>query len=132
MAWTILQAVAGPIIEVKYAMQAPARSGQGSPQRFVKRSDSEIQRAYDAAVGPPAKKDGAGPPSAPPAPPPASVPRPASPGLPSPPPSGEDIFLRCICRRICWPNQKLPGKELIMSWLSAGMGFLPSDKLRVF
>ncbi|CAK0784450.1 hypothetical protein CVIRNUC_007654 [Coccomyxa viridis] len=68
--------------------KAPARSGQGSPQRFVKRSDSEIQRAYDAAVGPPAKKDGAGPPSAPPAPPPPSVPRPASPSLPSPPPSG--------------------------------------------
>lgn len=100
VARTVSQAVAGPIIEVKHAMQAPARSGQGSPQRFVKRSDSEIQRAYDAAVGPPAKKDGAGPPSAPPAPPPPSVPRPASPSLPSPPPSGEDIVLRCICRRI--------------------------------
>ena len=99
VAWTEPLAVAGPIMKVKCAMQAPARSGQGSPQRFVKRSDSEIQRAYDAAVGPPAKKDGAGPPSAPPAPPP-SVPRPASPSLPSPPPSGEDIFRRCICWRI--------------------------------
>ncbi|CAL5229714.1 g13088 [Coccomyxa viridis] len=70
--------------------KVPGRSAQGSPQRFVKRTDSEIQRAYDAAVGPPQKKDAAaGPPSAPPAPPPAaSLPRPASPSLPSPPPTG--------------------------------------------
>ena len=77
--------------------QVPSGSAQGSPQRFVKRTDSQIQRAYDAAVGPPHKKDAAeGPPSAPPAPPPAaSLPRPASPSLPSPPPTG--IPFRTLC-----------------------------------
>jgi hypothetical protein len=61
-------------------------SGSGSPpppggfggggggdgvRRFVQRSDSEIQRAYDAVPGPPSKGEilSPGPPSAPPAPP---------------------------------------------------------------
>jgi hypothetical protein len=69
-------------------VQAPASTAQGSPQRYVKRSDSEIQRNYDAAVGPPDKKGTAGAPSAPPAPA-ASLPRPASPALPTPPPTGD-------------------------------------------
>lgn len=49
------------------AAQADARSSQ----RLVQRSDSAIQRAYDAAPGPPSKSDAQaqGPPSAPPAPP---------------------------------------------------------------
>ncbi|GAB4821969.1 hypothetical protein N2152v2_009015 [Parachlorella kessleri] len=48
-------------------------SGGGVPGsgRFVQRSDSEIQRAYDAVPGPPSKGEilAPGPPSAPPAPP---------------------------------------------------------------
>ena len=130
MAQTLLEAVPGSFIEAKYVLQAPARSGQGSPQKFVKRSDSEIQRAYDAAVGPPAKKDAAGPPSAPPAPPPPSVPRPASPSLPSPPPSGETPFLQRICRRCDWPDDDLPGEEALVCWHSAGIGLPVSDMLR--
>ena len=78
-------------IMLRDSVQAPASTAQGSPQRYFKRSDSEIQRNYDAAVGPPEKKGTAGPPSAPPAPS-ASLPRPASPALPTPPPTGD--FLR--------------------------------------
>ena len=88
----------GRVGEVEGLVQVPGRSAQGSPQRFVKRTDSEIQRAYDAAVGPPQKKDAAaGPPSAPPAPPPAaSLLRPASPSLPSPPPTGTPSVMSCM------------------------------------
>ncbi len=46
-----------------------AQAGPAVPQRLVKRTDSAIQRAYDAAPGPPSKSDAQamGPPSAPPA-----------------------------------------------------------------
>jgi len=40
---------------------APAAPGAGAPDsapgRFTKRSDSAIQRSYDAAAGPPSKSD---------------------------------------------------------------------------
>ena len=52
---------------------AGGNGGGGAPGsgRFVQRSDSEIQRAYDAIPGPPTKGEilAPGPPSAPPAPP---------------------------------------------------------------
>ncbi len=71
-------------------MQAPTPPGtdEGAPDApggYYKRSDSAIQRAYDAAPGPPSKQDyqAQGPPSAPPAPP-TSLP----PNLPSPPAKG--------------------------------------------
>ena len=84
------------VIMLRDSVQAPASTAQGSPQRYVKRSDSEIQRNYDAAVGPPEKKGLAGPPSAPPAPA-ASLPRPASPALPTPPPTGGFRRLPALC-----------------------------------
>ncbi|KAK9830637.1 hypothetical protein WJX81_008095 [Elliptochloris bilobata] len=56
-------------------------------QRFTKRSDSAIQRSYDAAAGPPTKADAqqVGKPSAPPAPP---APVPAAAPAPRPPAAG--------------------------------------------
>ena len=56
---------------------ARVQAGLGaSPERLVKRSDSAIQRAYDAAPGPPSKTDAQsrGPPSAPPVPPSSPAP----------------------------------------------------------
>ncbi|BDA44735.1 probable IST1 homolog at N-terminal half [Coccomyxa sp. Obi] len=68
----------------------PPPSTDDAPQAlgFYKRSDSAIQRAYDAAPGPPSKKDAQahGPPSAPPAPP-TTLP----PGIPSPPSGGPTV-----------------------------------------
>ncbi|EIE21511.1 DUF292-domain-containing protein [Coccomyxa subellipsoidea C-169] len=66
----------------------PPGTDEGAPDAqgsYYKRSDSAIQRAYDAAPGPPSKQDyqAQGPPSAPPAPP-TSLP----PNLPSPPAKG--------------------------------------------
>lgn len=59
----------------------PPPSSAADAARFVKRSDSAIQRAYDAAAGPPSKQDAQahGPPSAPPAPPTNLPPRVPSP-----------------------------------------------------
>ena len=62
---------------------AGGAGGQRLPGGFVKRSDSEIQRAYDAAAGPPAKGE-LGPPSAPPPPPPPAGAA-GAPMAPSPP-----------------------------------------------
>lgn len=56
------------------AARPPWAAGAASGGPYVQRSDSEIQRAYDAAPGPPSKGElsAAGPPSAPPAPPAAA------------------------------------------------------------
>ena len=73
----------------------PSQAPQpGQPPKKYQRTDSAIQRAYDAAPGPPSKHDARveGPPSAPPAPSmssarPPSVPQP--PPVPSLPNAGE-------------------------------------------